>query len=99
MSYDWESARRQRYKGARLWLLIAFAAWFIAIALTQQLERRDVPNDCRHHLYLGRGHAADKLRRPLVPGLAGNMRHPMMAASHGEGTALPCSASRLIPFL
>jgi len=33
MSYDWEGARRRRYKGARLWLLIALAAWFVALAL------------------------------------------------------------------
>lgn len=34
MSYDWEGARRRRYKHARLWLLIALAAWLVALALT-----------------------------------------------------------------
>lgn len=33
MSYDWEGGRRQRYKSARLWLLIALTAWLIALAL------------------------------------------------------------------
>lgn len=35
MSYDWEGARRQRYKPARLWLFVALAAWLVALALSQ----------------------------------------------------------------
>jgi hypothetical protein len=33
MTYDWEGARRRRFKQARIWLLLALFAWFVAIAL------------------------------------------------------------------
>lgn len=33
MSYDWEGARRRRFRHARVWLLVALCAWLAAIAL------------------------------------------------------------------
>lgn len=33
MSYDWEGARRRRYRQARLWFLVALAAWLVALAM------------------------------------------------------------------
>ncbi len=34
MTYDWEGARRRRFRHARIWLLLALFAWLAAIALT-----------------------------------------------------------------